>query len=404
MYKTSLPYLFFIIAVFFASTSQAQNNRLESTGNAGIGTTTPIVKLSIYGSSDDSAAISLQSASNSRFYIQQGGTLLKIGGVTPGTGVINVTNLGRVGIGTNAPASTLDVNGDFRLGVNTGGTAYSIGFTRTAGAQLYGTTSAGLSLGGDASGVDAVVMPDGNVGIGTASPAHKLDIAGGSVNIGTGANIAYRAGNYVSIGNMSYTNTPYIAFNAFLTTSDIATSKNLVTPTYNAGGGLIIRGEAGGSGLHFLQKSYANGTAPYDVNSFTDVLTLTSSGNLGIGTADTKGYKLAVNGEAIFTRVRVKSFSEWPDYVFQPEYKLPTLAEVEDYIKVNRHLPDVPSAKEVEQEGLDVGETDKRLMQKVEELTLYLIDQQKQLKSQQEQISFLQKQNEILLKRMEDKR
>ena len=329
---------------------------------------------------------------------------MKIGGVTPGTGVINVTNLGRVGIGTNAPASTLDVNGDFRLGVNTGGTAYSIGFTRTAGAQLYGTTSAGLSLGGDASGVDAVVMPDGNVGIGTASPAHKLDIAGGSVNIGTGANIAYRAGNYVSIGNMSYTNTPYIAFNAFLTTSDIATSKNLVTPTYNAGGGLIIRGEAGGSGLHFLQKSYANGTAPYDVNSFTDVLTLTSSGNLGIGTADTKGYKLAVNGEAIFTRVRVKSFSEWPDYVFQPEYKLPTLAEVEDYIKVNRHLPDVPSAKEVEQEGLDVGETDKRLMQKVEELTLYLIDQQKQLKSQQEQISFLQKQNEILLKRMEDKR
>ncbi|WP_298731621.1 hypothetical protein [uncultured Chitinophaga sp.] len=389
MYKNFCLFLFFTITAFHSFRSSAQN-RLESTGNVGIGTTSPVVKLSVYGSSDDSAAISLQSGSNSRFYIQQGGSLLKLGGITPGAaGVINISNMGRVGIGTSAPTTALDVNGDFRLGVNTGGTAYSIGFTRTVGAQLYGTTSAGLSLGGDVAGVDAVVMPGGNVGIGTSNPAHKLDIAGGSVNIGWGANIAYRAGSYVSIGNMSYTNTPYIAFNAFLTTSDVATSKNLVTPTYNAGSGLIIRGEAGGSGLHFLQRNYANGTVPYDVNSFTDALTLTSSGNVGIGTADTKGYKLAVNGEAIFTRVKVEPFSGWPDYVFQPGYELSTLSEVENYIKANRHLPDVPSAVEVEKEGLDVGQMNKKLLQKVEELTLYIIEQQKSILSLQQEMKVL---------------
>lgn len=92
-------------------------------------------------------------------------------------------------------------------------------------------------------GVDAVVLPNGNVGIATINPGYKLDIQNGSVNISTGANIAYKAGSYLSMGNMSYTNTPYIAFNAFLTTSDIATGKNLFTPAYNAGGGVIINGQ-----------------------------------------------------------------------------------------------------------------------------------------------------------------
>src|ERR1044072_1234494 len=79
----------------------------------------------------------------------------------------------------------------------------------------------------------------------------------------------------------------------------------------------------------------------------------------------------------------------WADFVFQPEYKLPTLAEVEGYIKVNRHLPDVPSAEEVEKDGLDLGEMNKRLLQKVEELTLYLIELKKEndeMKQQQNKL------------------
>ena len=67
---------------------------------------------------------------------------------------------------------------------------------------------------------------------------------------------------------------------------------------------------------------------------------------------------------------------------------------------MNRHLPDVPSAKDVEKEGLDVGEMNKKLLQKVEELTLYLIEQQKQLKVQQEQITALRDQNKAFLNLM----
>lgn len=387
MYKILIP--FSALATFFTPFISSAQNRIENTGNVGIGTTTPTVRLSVYGASDDSAAISLQSGTNSRFYIQQGGAMLKIGGVTNGVGAINVLNTGRVGIGTNAPTSLLDVNGEFRLGVNTGGTAYSIGFTRPGNAQLYGTTTSGLSLGGDATGVDAVVLPNGNVGIGTTNPGYKLDIPNGSVNIGTGANIAYRAGSYVSIGNMSYNNAPYIAFNAFLTTSDIPTSKNLFTPTYNAGGGLIIKGDAGNSGLHFLQKSYNNGTPPYDLNSFTEVLTLTTAGNVGIGTTSTGIHKLAVEGSIGARKVKVNS-TGWADFVFAPDYRLPSLQELDEYIKKHRHLPDIPTEAEVKEDGVDLGEMNKKLLQKIEELTLHLIRQDNVIKEQGKRITQLE--------------
>ncbi|MFD2888072.1 TMF family protein [Chitinophaga cymbidii] len=321
MYRILISLLAFIVAFFCPFIASAQN-RIESTGNVGIGTTTPVVKLSVYGPSDDSAAISLQSGTNSRFYIQQGGALLKIGGVTPGVGAINVLNTGRVGIGT-------------------------------------------------------------------ASPGYKLDVQNGSVNIGWGANIAYRAGSYVSIGNMSYLNAPYIAFNAFLTTSDIPTSKNLFTPTYNAGGGLVIKGDAGNSGLHFLQRSYNNGIPPYDLSSFTEVLTLTSGGNVGIGTTSTGIHKLAVEGSIGARKVKVNP-SGWADFVFHPEYRLSPLEEVEAFIDNNGHLPEIPTAREIAKEGLDLGEMDKKLLQKIEELTLYVIEQNRKLKKQQEHIQRLE--------------
>jgi hypothetical protein len=106
-------------------------------------------------------------------------------------------------------------------------------------------------------------------------------------------------------------------------------------------------------------------------------ITIAGDGNVGIGTTAINGYKLAVNGEAIFTRVKVKPFSGWPDYVFSRDYRLLSLQEVEKYIKDNNHLPNVPSATEVEKEGLDLAEMNKKLLQKVEELTLYIIEQQK---------------------------
>ncbi|WP_346316677.1 hypothetical protein [Chitinophaga sp. YIM B06452] len=106
-----------------------------------------------------------------------------------------------------------------------------------------------------------------------------------------------------------------------------------------------------------------------------------SSGNVGIGTI-TPATKLAVNGDISSKKVKVTQ-TGWPDFVFEPGYTLPSLPFVEDYIKTHKHLPDVPSAKEIMEEGLDLGQTQAKLLQKIEELTLYLIAQDKQLKAQQ---------------------
>ncbi len=82
-------------------------------------------------------------------------------------------------------------------------------------------------------------------------------------------------------------------------------------------------------------------------------------------------------------QVKAKSIkvtlSGWSDFVFDNDRHLPSLSEVENYIKNNRHLPDIPSAKEVEDNGVDLGEMNAKLLQKVEELTLYVIDLQKQI-------------------------
>jgi hypothetical protein len=112
---------------------------------------------------------------------------------------------------------------------------------------------------------------------------------------------------------------------------------------------------------------------------FNYALYLKNDGTVGIGTPTTYGYKLAVNGSILCQELKVRKRANWPDYVLRSDYKLLPLKEVENYINRNQHLPDIPSAKEIDENGISVGEMNVALLKKVEELTKYLIEQQKQI-------------------------
>ena len=118
---------------------------------------------------------------------------------------------------------------------------------------------------------------------------------------------------------------------------------------------------------------------------------LLQGGSLGIGTTNTQGYQLAVNGSAIFTSARVKAYANWPDYVFNCDYRLPPLDSIASYIQTNHHLPDLPDADSVQANGIDVGITAAALLKKIEELTLYVIEQKKLLEAQGMEIKRLKK-------------
>ncbi|MFL5789728.1 MAG: hypothetical protein ACJ748_16830 [Flavisolibacter sp.] len=149
---------------------------------------------------------------------------------------------------------------------------------------------------------------------------------------------------------------------------------------------------AGDGGLIFgsnaLPTTYGFVIAPWSSGAVSG-LRIDQNGNVGIATADTKGYRFAVNGTAIFTKVLVKTYGTWPDYVFRPQYQLPSLQEIEKYIQLNNHLPEIPSAEEVEKEGLDVATNQAKLLKKIEELTLYIINQNKKIERLESQCSQL---------------
>lgn len=105
-----------------------------------------------------------------------------------------------------------------------------------------------------------------------------------------------------------------------------------------------------------------------------------TTGKVGIGCVnDMNDFALAVQGGVVSTKVSVLDIDSWPDYVFGNNYKLMNLYELEQYINANQHLPEVPSAEEVSASGIDLGEMNALLLQKVEELTLHIIELQKQI-------------------------
>lgn len=126
-------------------------------------------------------------------------------------------------------------------------------------------------------------------------------------------------------------------------------------------------------------------------NAWGNLSINTDGGNVGIGTSFPDS-KLSVNGSIHAKEVKVDNNFPVPDYVFETNYPIASLKKVNAFITKNKHLPDVPSASEIKKNGMDLGEMNLRLLKKVEELTLYLIEKDKQLGQQHQELVSLRRQ------------
>jgi len=196
------------------------------------------------------------------------------------------------------------------------------------------------------------ISSDGKVGINTSNPLQKLHILDGNILI-----------------SRSYPD-------ELGSTNGTIYFGDQVSPSepYGKWGIEYVSSEREGYGLNFWKPAVTG------QNFGNYYLFLADTGNVGIGTNNPQA-KLAVNGEILAKSIRVNTSSTyWPDYVFGEKYELMSLKELDAYVKANKHLPGMPSASEVERQGdVDLGEMNVILLEKVEELTRYIIDLQKQI-------------------------
>jgi hypothetical protein len=303
-----------------------------------------------------------------------------------------ITNSGNIGIGTLSPTSKLDVNTNGRVGLNVSGntsafvgsdinisrvsTTSSVGQGATMQFNDTGTASYNV-IQGSSDGLQIFnnyansgwlermrISGNGNVGIGTTNPQTKLDINGSGI---VGLNVSGNSSSFLGADmNISRINTTTgVGRGATLQFNDTGSS------SYN-----VIQGSEGGLQIF---NNYANA-------GWVERMRVAGNGNVGIGTTNPDA-KLAVKGTVHAEEVKVDLQVPGPDYVFEPTYQLPSLTEIETYIKANKHLPEVPSAKEMEANGINLSEMNMLLLKKVEELTLYMIEMKsefEQLKSKNE--------------------
>lgn len=223
------------------------------------------------------------------------------------------------------------------------------------------------------------ILNDGNVGVGTTKPNQKFQVSDGlnmKVSIGalnTAAN-SYTSKEPVILFNRWSGNT-----NKFITNGIEILKNNIGTNNY---GMAFTR-----TPLH-LENDYSS----TNVSMFIE----NSSGNIGLGTIS-PSEKLTVKGKVLCEEVKVVLNADAPDFVFETyyndhsslnsKYVMPTLEEVEAYTKANNHLPEVPSAKTLKEKGLELKVMSMLLLQKIEELTLYTIEQEKRIKFLEKKIN-----------------
>lgn len=294
------------------------------------------------------------------------------------------TPSGNVGIGTSSPAERLHVyrnqSGYYNPlvviedGISNGYTQFAMkGTGRQYHLGVGNATETGFGLANkfyiwdqNAVAPRFTIDASGNIGIGTTSPSAQLHTSGSVRFAGLTLNNTYtRIMATDANGNISYRD----------------------ASTLGGTSGWALDGSTVGALKKFgTTDNYA---LPLITNN-VERMRIGTNGNIGIGTTaiSDPAYKLFVETGIRTRKIKVDQLT-WADYVFQPSYKLMPLDEVEKYINLHQHLPGVPTALEVEQEGLDLGNNQATLLKKIEELTLYIIELKKQNDGQDKQIKEL---------------
>ena len=331
---------FTILLVITGISAYGQTNTFPASGNVGIGTTSPDVSLHVLEPSES----------------KPGGT------VVPTKSVFKLSRAGSSGY--NYPESA-----EFRIG---------------HGGPTYWGSQLDLYINGASNQTnipDQQVMTwqyNGNVGVGTTNPQALLDV-GRYISNGTIGTVLARQSEGDNAGagtnlNVRAWTTQNASFNgkSFSLEHSFYGSLNSAINFYRGGG-------------------TTGGYMTFATNNGTEQMRIDPSGNVGIGTTNPTA-KLAVAGSIQAYDVTVKT--GWADYVFDSSYELKPLTAVANYIQENKHLPNIPSAEEVSRNGIALGEMNKKLLEKVEELTLYVIKQNEKSQLQEEQIRELKSKSE----------
>jgi hypothetical protein len=279
---------------------------------------------------------------------------------------------GNVGIGTNDPESKLSVlNGGIHLKdensqENNGWKVFSTSANHYPGPGVFSIHEE-PTLNSNSGGYRFVVAPGGMIGINTVSPSSELEVDGtitsGKICVGTSENP-----QKINLSDggiwLNHTKNPQNYGWQLYTTS---------TDHYPGAGKLA-----------FLENEGSVSNGKYR-------LVIAPGGKIGINTISPQS-ELSVDGTITAKAIRV-TVEGWPDYVFNPHYSLPPIKDVEIFINKNKRLPEMPSAEEISRDGLPLADMQKKLVKKVEELTLYLIEQSKTLQKQSEEIERLKEEN-----------
>ncbi|MFI5161965.1 MAG: hypothetical protein ACHQHN_11845 [Sphingobacteriales bacterium] len=325
----------------YAQWTTSGSNIYYNSGNIGIGTTSPTATLHIQSSVTPLALVnSLLSSSNTA-----GETSLYFGDLSSGVSMLR-------GSKRSFNTRALEIWTEYGFNVASKAADFFHDYINFYTSDINRLT----------------ITNTGNVGIGTTNPANTLDITG---TLGISSLITSTVGAGEIFRNLSGNTNP------------------LTFRLKNAGNDFYVGTEGSVAGGYFA-ASLPYSTVIYSAMPIQSIVggvaatIIQGNGNFGIGTTDTHGYKLAVNGSAIATTMTVKLYANWPDYVFNKTYALPKLSDVETYIDANHHLPGIPTKQQIAKDGLNLGEINELLVKKVEELTLYLIDKDKEIKHQQQ--------------------